>query len=226
MNLVRDLERRLEQLVEGVAGKVFRGSVHPAELAARLARESDLTRRDGPLGPVAPNHFTIHLNQRDVGALNGALNVAQELETAVEVTALARGWRLEGPASVALQSDPSISAGMIRVEAQELPGDRTAWAALVGTGDQQAITVNRCLIGRAADADVTLLFDSVSRRHALIWHEDERVWIQDLKSANGTFVDGVPATEPVETQSGQRVTFGAIPYVLQIAPTESLVANA
>ena len=86
------------------------------KLAARLARESDLTRRDGPLDPVAPNHFTIHLNQRDVGELNGALNIAQELETAVEVTALARGWRLEGPAAVALQSDPSISAGMIRVE--------------------------------------------------------------------------------------------------------------
>ena len=127
MKLVRDLARRLEQLVEGVAGKVFRGTVHPAELAARIVRESDLIRREGPLGPVAPNQFATHLSEKDIAALTEAEPVNRELEHAVEVTAMARGWRLEGPARVWLEADSTVSAGMVRIESSETPGPRPAW---------------------------------------------------------------------------------------------------
>ncbi len=217
MKLVRDLERRLEQLVEGVAGKVFRGAVHPAELAARIVRESDLIRREGPLGPVAPNQFAIHLNEKDIAALPEAGEINRELENAVEVTATSRGWRLEGPAQVWLEASDSVSAGMVRIKATELPGERPIWAKLVGHSEELPIRINRCLIGRSAEADLSLMIDSMSRRHAMVWQEDASTWMYDLGSANGTFVEGVLASEPVPVQSGQRVTFGATPYVLQIA---------
>ena len=216
MKLVRDLERRLEQLVEGVAGKVFRGTVHPAELAARIVRESDLIRREGPLGPVAPNQFAIHLSEKDIAALTEAEPVNRELEHAVEVTAMARGWRLEGPARVWLEADSTVSAGMVRIESSETPGSRPAWARLVGVGQELEVTFNRCLVGRSSEADVSLLVDSVSRRHAMVWQEDGTAWVYDLGSANGTFVEGIPASEPVPIETGQRVAFGTTPYVLQI----------
>lgn len=216
MKLVRDLERRLEQLVEGVAGKVFRGSVHPAELAARIVREADLGRRNGPLGAVAPNQFAVHLSEKDIAALTEAGEINRELERAVEVTAAARGWRLEGPARVWLEADPAVSAGMVRVQAQEEPGPRPPWGRLVGQGQELDLTVNRCLVGRGSDADVPIAVDTISRRHALLWQEDDAIWIYDLGSANGTFVEGVPARQPITIEPGQRVTLGTTPYVLQV----------
>ena len=61
------------------------------------------------------------------------------------------------------------------------------------------------------------MIDSVSRRHAMLWQEDgDRLWMYALGSANGTFVEGIPASEPVPIETGQRVAFGTTPYVLQI----------
>jgi hypothetical protein len=217
VKLVRDLERPLEQLVEGVAGKVFRGSVHPAELAAQIVRESDLTRREGPLGPVAPNEFAVHLSPKDVTELTEAGVINRELEHAVEITAIERGWRLEGPARVWLEADDTVTAGMVRIGSTEVPGQRAAWATLIGPSTELAVTVNRCVIGRSSDADVTIPIDSVSRRHAMLWQEDGTSWMYDLGSANGTFVDGAAASEPIPIVSGQRVRFGATPFVVQVA---------
>ena len=215
MKLARDLERRLERLVEGVAGKVFRGSVHPAELAARIARESDLNRREGSLGPVAPNEFAVHLSAKDISALSDAGPINRELEHAVEITAAARGWRLEGPARVWLEANDTVTAGMVRLDSREVPGQREPWATLKGHNAELSVTVNRCLIGRAVDADVPLLIDSISRRHAMLWQEGDAIWIYDLGSANGTFVEGAPASDPTPITSGQRVMFGTTPLVLQ-----------
>ena len=215
MNLVRDLERRLERLVEGVAGKVFRGSVHPSELAARIARESDLGLRETSVGSVAPNQFSVHLSHKDVAALAEADQLNRELEHAVEVTAFARGWRLQGPARVWIEADDAVSGGMVRIEPAEAAGPREAWAHLIDSSEQWPVTVNRCVIGRSAGVDLSLPADTVSRRHAMLWQEDGSTWIYDLGSSNGTFVEGVAAVEPLIVESGQRITFGAVPYVLK-----------
>jgi predicted component of type VI protein secretion system len=45
-------------------------------------------------------------------------------------------------------------------------------------------------VGRAKTADVTILDDTLSRRHFLIWQEGEGFLIKDLNSQNGTWVDG------------------------------------
>ncbi len=79
------------------------------------------------------------------------------------------------------------------------------------------MTVNRCLIGRSAAADVSLPADTVSRRHALLWQEDGETWIYDLGSANGTYVNGLAADEPLAIEPGQRITLGAVPYVVNPA---------
>ncbi len=45
------------------------------------------------------------------------------------------------------------------------------------------------VIGRAADAGIRLEDDGVSRRHARVVQLNNQVWIEDLESANGTFVN-------------------------------------
>ena len=211
MKLVRDLERRLEQLVEGVAGRVFRGTLHPAELAARLVREADLARVDGPNGPVAPNVYAIHLSPKDVGEIEVPEQLNRELEHAVEVEAANRGWRLEGPARVWIEAQESVGAGRVAVVKETTSDDRPVWAKLVAANAEYELTVNRCIIGRGTDADTVIPEDIVSRRHAMVWQEGGATWVADLRSANGTFVDGVPAAAPVQIIDHQRLVLGTLP---------------
>ena len=50
-------------------------------------------------------------------------------------------------------------------------------------------------IGREPSNQMPILDASVSRRHCLIRREADGFKIQDLKSRNSTFVNGVPVTE-------------------------------
>ncbi|HEX5266442.1 MAG TPA: DUF3662 domain-containing protein, partial [Acidimicrobiales bacterium] len=62
---LQQFEQRLEQLVEGVFGRVSRGGLQPVELGRRLTREMDLERSVGMRGLIAPNRFTVRLSGRD-----------------------------------------------------------------------------------------------------------------------------------------------------------------
>lgn len=46
------------------------------------------------------------------------------------------------------------------------------------------------LIGRASTADLVLDNDSVSRRHAELFVHENRWWVRDLRSSNGTLLNG------------------------------------
>lgn len=50
---------------------------------------------------------------------------------------------------------------------------------------------NSCVIGRAKDNDLVLADVQVSRRHALLFCQDENWWVNDLGSRNGMQVNGV-----------------------------------
>jgi pSer/pThr/pTyr-binding forkhead associated (FHA) protein len=50
-------------------------------------------------------------------------------------------------------------------------------------------------IGRAPDNDLQLSVDGVSRQHAQVTPDGDGFWIEDLNSANGTFLNGVRVTK-------------------------------
>ena len=52
------------------------------------------------------------------------------------------------------------------------------------------LSLGQFVIGRAAECQLSLDDPLVSRRHALMLARDNRVTIQDLGSANGTFING------------------------------------
>jgi two-component system cell cycle response regulator len=70
--------------------------------------------------------------------------------------------------------------------------DRAYLIVLAGENIGQMFPVGdaETVIGRAADAPVRLKDDGVSRKHAKIVHKDGEITVQDLKSANGTLVNG------------------------------------
>lgn len=216
MKLVRDFERRLEQLVDGMAGRVFRGKLHPVELAARLVREADLSIEESPAGPSAANVYSLRVNPRD---LDGEIpsGLVQELEDVLDSTAADRGWRLNGPTRVSLQPDAEVSPGTLDCRVDRTPGTRPPWGVLTAdNGTRYPIRHNRCVIGRAEDSDVAVGHPGVSRTHALLWRESGDTWIVDLQSANGTTVNGASSQTPVNLTPGSVVIFGPLAFTFRL----------
>jgi len=189
VSLARSLERRLERLFEGAAGRVFSGRLHPSEMAGRIAREADLTTFQHPTGPATSNRYVLRVNPADLDV--DPTRLQRRLELALAEYAAEAGLRLEGPPTVLIETTSSVSPGQFSCIPSVVPGKVPAWARLVGGDTSFDIGPNRALVGRASDADVVLPFEEVSRRHALIWRADNQVWIEDLGSANGTEVDGL-----------------------------------
>ncbi len=64
------------------------------------------------------------------------------------------------------------------------------------------------IIGRSSDLDMVLVEDMVSRRHSKISTGPDDIWIQDMGSTNGTFVNGEKITGKARLYEGDRVLVG------------------
>lgn len=63
----------------------------------------------------------------------------------------------------------------------------------------------RLTIGRAADTDIVIPHAQASRRHAELWNEIDRWWVQDLGTKNGTLVNGRALGEPQLLSEGDEI---------------------
>lgn len=79
---------------------------------------------------------------------------------------------------------------------------------------QYEITPQPVVIGRTQEADIRLDNPLISRRHVRIYVKDGKAIIEDLKSNNGTFLNG-QKVEKAEVSIGDEVRIG--PYLLRIA---------
>jgi 3',5'-cyclic-nucleotide phosphodiesterase len=61
-------------------------------------------------------------------------------------------------------------------------------------------------VGRSAKNDIQILDDSISRKHLKIFRIEKSFFVEDLKSTNGTFVNG----NSVEPGEGQQISDGDI----------------
>lgn len=90
------------------------------------------------------------------------------------------------------------------------------------------------LIGRVKGNDIVLPKSNVSKRHSRIVVKDGKVILIDLKSTNGTFINGRKITGPHVMQEGDRVFIGDYtidvrdvggPATLSAAPASAGVSN-
>lgn len=98
-------------------------------------------------------------------------------------------------------------------------GSSASWR-LVRQGEHVPFEVSGdAIVGRSKQADLCLQEGFVSRRHARLWLESGRLMVEDLGSANGTFVNGERLTQPMRLAPGDCVTFDAFDYFVEaIAP--------
>jgi ABC-type multidrug transport system ATPase subunit/pSer/pThr/pTyr-binding forkhead associated (FHA) protein/ABC-type multidrug transport system permease subunit len=64
-----------------------------------------------------------------------------------------------------------------------------------------------CLIGRCESAKIFLRYPTVSRHHCALWRRGEEIWVQDLGSAHGTWIDDqrIDAPRPLPPGTSFRV---------------------
>jgi len=85
-----------------------------------------------------------------------------------------------------------------------------------GANKGKVISVSKTqfLVGRDATCHLRPASQAVSKRHCALLIRDGKVFIRDLKSTNGTFVNDQQITGEVELQNGDRVTIGPLAFVV------------
>ncbi len=120
---------------------------------------------------------------------------------------------VDGTIGLAPDDEFTIGRNEIRVIIEGAPGS-CRWA-LHEPGVSQGIPIGReLLVGRADDAAIKIIEGHVSRRHALMRASGRWVWIKDLGSSNGTFINGERLRGASRLFHGDEIAFDQIRYQL------------
>lgn len=215
MNLAQGLERRLEKFADGASASVFRGSMHPIDIATRLVRQLEFLAVETPAGPQVPNTLVVHLNKGDIDKHLDRGALITELEHAMTQTAAERGWRLVGRVTIHIRTDGVTPRGIVECAGTSQITVLEPWAQLIADDGSAVLPIsyNRTLLGRDLDCDVRVANQEVSRHHALVYREEDRVFVQDLGSSNGTFVNGArTSARPLAVIAGDNVLLGDLSF--------------
>jgi len=87
------------------------------------------------------------------------------------------------------------------------------WMNGRGGEDAEIIAVDQfpCVVGRHHGCDRRIHSPLVSRRHCRFSLRDDRVWVEDLGSLNGTFLNGKPVRGPRPLAEGDRLDLAGLP---------------
>jgi len=209
---LQQFEQRLERLVEGAFTKAFRSDLQPVEIGRRLTREMDLLRRVGVNGLIAPNVFVVELSNDDAYRFERFSEVlARELADAGREHARIEGYTFVGPVEVELRRSARLRAGRYNVYADfvEGQGPAPAGALVLADGTRVEVGTEPIVVGRLPECTIAVGDPNVSRRHAEIRRAEDGVSVvlRDLRSTNGTRVNGVPVQDHV-LADGDEVSVG------------------
>ncbi|WP_347019028.1 FHA domain-containing protein [Acinetobacter calcoaceticus] len=94
--------------------------------------------------------------------------------------------------------------------------------AVTGEITGQEISIDRdMLVGRHQDADVLLQAAEISRRHAALLLKDQLLWVQDLNSSNGTFINDIRIEQEKQLHDGDIVQFASFKFSV-LAPVREI----
>jgi hypothetical protein len=216
--ILRDFERRLGGLVEGLFSKTFRSGVQPVEIAKRIMREMEDARSVGVSEVWAPNRFELALSSEDSARYEQAEDaIVSELRRVIRETAAERGWGLVGPPEVEFRVDERLKKGDLGCAASLVEGEdddptagHRASVVIREDGGERTVTLGSptVTIGRLADCDVVLTDKGASRKHAQLRLREGTWTITDLGSTNGTRLNG-QTIQSRDLTDGDRITVGS-----------------
>ena len=119
MSVFRNLEARIEGLVEGVFSRAFSLEVQPVELARKLAKEMDSHKTASVSRVYVPNEYTVHLSEKDRDKLEGyERSLEQELSGYLLEHARRKGYDLLTRPEVHFNTDSRLRLGEFGIQAR------------------------------------------------------------------------------------------------------------
>lgn len=221
MGLLSNLERRLDQIVNGSFSKAFKSQVDPVELAAALQQELDLQAQSLDGRVTVPNVFVFELGSADYKRLEPFLpNLASELAAVAKDYIIDQRYTVIGRLAMSFDVDTALETGTVRIRSEatreaepttrpvdpslrpQVPASVTARPStprlIAVAGTEFPLTKAITTVGRSERADVRISDGGASRMHCEILLGSQ-VMVRDLSSTNGTIVDGARVHEAVLT---------------------------
>lgn len=109
---LRNIEQKIEGVVEKTFGRMFRSTLQPVELARRLAREMEDHKTISVSRVYVPNQYTVYLSptdRRQFSSYESAL--VTELGSYLEAHARSEGLSLLSMPRIRLETDADLRAG-------------------------------------------------------------------------------------------------------------------
>lgn len=207
MGLLKDLENRLEKLVDGIFAENFQASVEPIEIASQLKKIMLDNKKLSVKNYYVPSNYEVELSPDDhtqISALGHKL--VDELRNYLVEEAMAHGVEPVTEIKIEITANEKLKNGKFAVRVIEgshssVPGkDALAYIEIEGQDSKIPLRKNAAKLGRSSDNDVSLPYEKISRNHAKISLEDGGYTIEDLGSTNGVFIDN------------KRITKSFVPY--------------
>ena len=91
-------------------------------------------------------------------------------------------------------------------------------------GKRIRIPADGCTIGRGEEAGLRIASGEISRLHCRVSPDGDGFTVEDLESANGTFVNGSPIDRPTEVAAGDQIVIGPVTFSVTggtAAPTKA-----
>lgn len=244
MSVLRNLEAKLEGLVEGAFSRAFKSQVEPVEIAHKLVKEMEDHKTVSISRTYVPNHYRVFLSEQDRARFEGYEDaLRKELSDYVLEHARAEGLALVSRPLVELETDERLALGEFGIQAQlvevhaddEEPSsgdfghtmvyspDRDARplprvdhgrAIIAGAGRRMVLSGETMLVGRSRECDIKVDDPNVSRRHAEFRKTPEGWVLADLGSTNGTKVNG-RRVDQVPLSPGDDIMFGLTRYTFE-----------
>jgi Protein of unknown function (DUF3662)/FHA domain len=124
LGILKNIEKRMESLVEGVFGRAFRRQIHPVEIAKGLTKQMDEGRMVSISRTYAPNDFTVHLSKEDTEAIQAYQDALKdELIQYASTHAENKDYHLMTPPRIRFETEESLRFGEFGITAKLTGGE-------------------------------------------------------------------------------------------------------
>jgi len=121
VSVLRNLESKIEGLVQGTFSRAFRSKVQPVELARKLAKEMDEGKTASISRTYVPNHYVVFLSSEDREQFTSyETSLKKELSDYLLEHARKEGLALVTRPTIDFETDERLGLGEFGIQAQLL----------------------------------------------------------------------------------------------------------
>ncbi len=196
-------------------------ALQPIQIAEQLKKEAENKKMIFTKGVFVPDKYAIHISTKDFKEFSPFIN-AFELELVEELTTFfkKKNYQIKNKSpKIEFVSKMILETGTIQIISSvgrpKKPEKESFFVTLKinpGTSDEHEITIGSGLhvLGRGKGADVLISKsdDLMSKTHCQLDIKEKQVFIKDLSSANGTFLNGRVVMNETEIKPDNIITAG------------------